>query len=512
MNLEVFKVFAESNIWSALWVEIALVLLALGLLVLELVLPANAKRTIPSVAIAGQIILLVLASIQLIQMPDDCSGMYFSQMILQTPQSAIMRIFFLLGGIFVSYLGTVYLARRELPKMEFFHIVLVVTAAFMILVQSHHFVVFFVALETLTIGFYVLVAYCRTSSASLEAGLKFLILGGFSSAMLLFGIVLLYGVAGNPLLPGYSTDSMNFSNLATFITQNPTNPLVLGGAVLVLVGMAFKIGVVPFQIWVPDVYQGAPTPVTAFLAVCSKAAGFIVIINLLNGPFLGLSDVFIPLLAVVAGLTILFGNIAPLSQRNVKRVMGLSGVAHAGYLLAGVVAILCGSAIAHGAIIFYLFTYLLGSFAVFAVMAHVSQKEDEIQEIDHYENFAKHNPFLALALVCGLGSLAGIPPLAGFIGKLILFIAIFKAGLYTLLGIAILGVVISIYYYFGWIREAFFHIYAIGERGTTDDREQLVDVLKPTPMHALAIGVLVTGILVLGFYQGGLIDRLFYML
>jgi NADH-quinone oxidoreductase subunit N len=195
--------------------------------------------------------------------------------------------------------------------------------------------------------------------------------------------------------------------------------------------------------------------VTAYLAVASKAAGFIVLMQLLRGPFVGMSDFLVPILSVIAAATILFGNIAAVTQRNVKRLMGLSGVAHAGYLLVGVIASLSIPWAVY-AVIFYLVTYLLASFAVFGVMALVAGSEDAFQEMDQYENFARKHPFLGGVLACGLGSLAGIPPLGGFIGKLFLFVAAFQAGLFGLLGISILGVVISIYYYFGWIRESYF--------------------------------------------------------
>jgi NADH-quinone oxidoreductase subunit N len=209
---------------------------------------------------------------------------------------------------------------------------------------------------------------------------------------------------------------------------------------------------------VPDVYQGAPTPVTAFLAVASKAAGFVVLMTLCTnaGPFVALTDFLVPVLSVIAAASILFGNVAAVTQKNVKRLMGLSGVAHAGYLLVGVIAAMRGVDWAVYAVIFYLITYLLASFSVFGVMALVANTEDAFQELDQYDNFARKRPFLGGVLTFGLGSLAGIPPLGGFIGKLFLFVAAYEAGLYELLGLSVLGVVISIYYYFGWIRECYF--------------------------------------------------------
>jgi NADH-quinone oxidoreductase subunit N len=383
------------------------------------------------------------------------SGALFGGLIQQTDTVQWMRGFFVLSALFVTYLGQIYLSKHTLARTEFYHLVLIVAAGMMLLVQSSHFVMLFVALETVTVAFYVLVAYGRTSSLSLEAGLKYLILGAMSSAILLFGIVLLYGVAGNPGLEGATGDGLNFTQLQAFIELNAANLLVQLGALLVLAGIFFKIGAVPFQIWVPDVYQGAPTPVTAYLAVASKAAGFSVLLVLVNGPFVALRDLLIPVLSVIAGVTILFGNIAATCQRNVKRLMGLSGIAHAGYLLVGVVASLT-IPWAYEAVLFYLFAYLVASFAVFGVMSVAAGKVDANQELDDYRSFARAQPFLGGVLAVGVGSLAGIPPLGGFIGKLFLFVAAFQAGLYGLLGVAILGVVISIYYYFSWVREAFF--------------------------------------------------------
>jgi NADH-quinone oxidoreductase subunit N len=446
--------YTATNNWGAILPEILLALLALGLLAAEVILPKGKHAMIGRLSIIGQVGILAM-----LLLPNACSEWIgttnFSGMIALTDVGQLMRGFFLVCSILVTYLGGVYLSKQKLPKTEFFHLVLVIAAASMLLVQSVNFVMLFVALEAVTVAFYVLVAYCRTSSLSLEAGLKYLILGALSSSILLFGIVLLYGVAGNPELVGASRDSLNFTALGNFISFNAENPLVLGGALMVISGICFKIGAVPFQIWVPDVYQGAPTPVTAYLAIGSKAAGFMVLLNLVTGPFADIAYFLKPVLTVVAVVTILFGNIAAVSQKNVKRMMGLSGIAHAGYLLVGVIAAMTVDWAVY-AVIFYLVTYLLASFAVFAVMAHLSGADDADQALSHYTNLARKHPFLGGVLAVGLGSLAGIPPLGGFIGKLFLFVAAYEAGLYGLLGVSIIGVVISIYYYFGWIRECYF--------------------------------------------------------
>ncbi|MGB0334802.1 MAG: NADH-quinone oxidoreductase subunit N [Opitutales bacterium] len=492
---EFLRGYTATNEWAAILPEILLAVLALGLLGAEMILPRDKSSLIPRLAIWGQVLVLVVA---FAATPGGCSfgeREYFSGMILQNDISQFMRGFFLVSSILVCYLGQIYLSKQHLPKTEFYSLVLIIAAAMMLLVQSHNFVMLFVALETVTVAFYVLVAYCRTSRFSLEGGLKYLILGALSSSILLFGIVLLYGVAGNPEVLGSSRDSLDYAELTNFIILNADNMIVKIGALLVLAGICFKIGAVPFQIWVPDVYQGAPTPVTAYLAVASKAAGFIVLLQLLRGPFSGLSELLVPVLSVIAAATILFGNVAAVTQRNVKRLMGLSGVAHAGYLLVGVIASIYVDWAVY-AVIFYLATYLLASFAVFGVMSIVSGSEDAHQELGQYVNFARQRPFLGGVLACGLGSLAGIPPLGGFIGKLFLFVAAFQAGLYGLLAISVLGVVISIYYYFGWVREAYF---------ATPGNEVLPETLGASnPSDRFLLGSLVVVTVVLGIIPAAL--------
>ncbi|HTJ77425.1 MAG TPA: NADH-quinone oxidoreductase subunit N [Rariglobus sp.] len=500
-HLDLLKAAAESNHWMAIFPELMLGCLALLLLALEVILPKKEHGVIPAVAIVGQFgVLLGL----LLNFHTGYEGQdTFGGLLHHSENGQFMRAFFLLASILVCILGTIALAKQKMPRIEFFNIVMVVSGAMMLLAQSNNFILLFVALETVTVGFYILVSYFRTNPLSLEAGLKYLITGALSSGLLLFGIVLLYGVAGNPTLPGSSADSMNFTALHTFLAANPGNFLASVGIVLVLSGVAFKIGAVPFQIWIPDVYQGAPTPVTAFLAVASKAAGFSILLILLNvfQPYVHLTTT---VLSIMAAATILFGNLAALTQHNVKRLIGLSGVSHAGYLMIGAVAasVLPGalSSQAVGAIYFYLFAYLLASFAVFGVMTHLAGSDDADQELEHYADLGKTHPFLGAVLAIGLGSLAGIPPLAGFMGKLMIFVAAFKAGLHGLLLVAIIGVVISIYYYFGWIKAAFFETWrAPLLEGETDPRP------GRTPV-SFAAGVMLASLalatVVLGFYQG----------
>jgi NADH-quinone oxidoreductase subunit N len=499
MEFEFFRSLAESNRWGMIMPEILVGGLALLLLLTDLLLKPAQKFLIPRIAMGGLALIILFTVLVAATSGNFRAG--FGGLILQNGLTDWMRIFFLLASLVVCHLASIFFGRRRhLPAPEFYHIVLVITGALMLLVQSNHFVLLFVTLETVTLGFYILVAYSNDRMPSLEAGLKYLILGALSSAILLFGIVLLYGIAGNPNLAGHTGDSMNFTLLGNFIAQNSEHPLVLVGAVFVIAGLAFKIGAVPFQIWVPDVYQGAPSPVTAFLATASKAAGFFLLIVLVTGPFSALAGFLIPLLTVIAILTILFGNISALSQRNVKRLLGLSGVAHAGYLLVGVIAAFTVDWAVY-AVLFYLFVYYLASAVAFGVVNHVSIDDDADQTLSDYSDLARHQPFLAGVLAVSLGSLAGIPPLGGFIAKVFLFVAAFQAGLFLLLGVSVLGVVISIYYYFGWIREVYF---------TQSRPVQIEFVPRATQLPALsgsqkfALGLLTALTIILGFYVGGI--------
>jgi NADH-quinone oxidoreductase subunit N len=488
-----YLAYGHGNDWASLWPELSLGCLALLLLALESALPRHARGRIPAVSIVGQLGILAV----LLGRLDIPVTPAFNGLLILSTWGQVMRVFFLLTSLFVSILAYPGLHRRRVPLVEFHHIVLVVAAAMMLLVESRNFVMLFVALETVTVGLYILVSYYRSSAASLEAGLKYLVMGSLSSALLLFGIALLYGVAGSHGLAGRTDDAMEYAGLRNFLDANPHNFLAAAGIALVLSGVAFKIGAVPFQIWIPDVYQGAPTPVTAFLAVGSKAAGFIVLLVLVTEVFPSYEWLVRPVLTLMAAATLLFGNLAALKQRNVKRLIGLSGVSHAGFILLAVVSSCAGGAV--GAVYFYLFAYLIGSFAVFGVMTVLAGPDDSSQELADYAGLAKESPFLAGVLACGLGSLAGIPPFAGFIGKLYVFVAAFNAGHYGLLAVAVAGVVISIYYYFGWIRAAYFSDEAAVSQETAERVRS-----GPGFVLGITLALLVAASLLLGFCQGPL--------
>ena len=499
MSPELLKTIADTNEWWAIGPELILGCAALGLLVLEIVSPKEQHRFIPYVAMLALAVVLVAVALNFKNTSD--SEVLFGGLIKLSPLGQIARVFFLLSSLLVCFIATICLPRTRMPRVEFYHIVLVVTAALMLLAQSDHFVMFFVSLETVTIGFYILVSYFRDNALTLEAGLKYLVLGALSSAIMLFGIVLIYGAVGRVVIDGVVHTGFEYSIVQSFLAENHDNFLAVAGALLVVGGVAFKIGAFPFQIWIPDVYQGAPTPVTAFLAVSSKAAGFAVLLILVRNVFSPLAYVLTPALSLLAAATIIVGNLSALSQRNAKRLMGLSGVSHAGYLLIGVVAAQTVPAAVTG-IWFYLFTYLLASMTVFGVMAYMAGADDTLQELDHYDKLAKERPLLGAVLAVGIGSLAGIPPLAGFMGKLLIFVAAFQAHLYGLLAVAVGGVVVSIYYYFGWIKAAYFESWSPNPGAATSGRPFPAE---PSRVGSLVLGTLALATVVIGFYQEPLI-------
>jgi NADH-quinone oxidoreductase subunit N len=493
MTTEMLQAAAASNQWWAIGPEMILAGSALALLAAEIVLPRKEHRLIPWLALMAQA--AVLVGLVLNFHTSWLNEATFNGLLLHTMQGQIGRVFFTVAAMLVTFLGLVCLPRSKMPRVEFFALVQVITAAMMLLGQSNHFVLFFVALETVTIGFYILVSYYRDNALTLEAGLKYLVTGALSSSILLFGIVLLYGAVGRS---SAGLTGFDFGAVRLFLQENPDNFLGVVGALLLLSGVAFKIGAFPFQVWVPDVYQGAPTPVTAFLAVSSKAAGFAVLLVLARTVFAPIQWIMLPVISAMAAATILFGNLAALSQRHPKRLMGLSGVSHAGFLLMGVAASFM-QPWAASAVWFYLFTYLLASMAVFGVMAHVVGENDADMDLDRYDRLSRDQPLLAGVLAVGVGSLAGIPPLAGFIGKLLVFIAAFQAGLHWLLAVAIVGVVVSIFYYFGWIKAAFFETWRLDHEQPPAQPRQPV-----APLSAVVLVTLALATVALGLFQSPL--------
>jgi NADH-quinone oxidoreductase subunit N len=374
---------------------------------------------------------------------DAPTGTAFKGAFIQDSLAIFFKRFFLVAAILVLFLTSEFSEKISASVSEFYALVVFALAGMLFAASSNDFAMLFVSIELITVTFYVLVSYQRRKLSSLEAGVKYLIIGALSSAFMVFGIALIWGTTGQ----------MNFTELAAVVPQYLTNKIFLAGVLFLLTGLGFKISAVPFQIWAPDVYQGAPTPTTAFLAVGSKAAGFVLLLRVLFTALPDLAHHWSNFLIIISALTILYGNLCALPQRNLKRLLGYSSISHAGYLLLGVAAL---SASGQSAVMYYLAGYLFTIVAAFTVISLVMQNLDD-EDVSALAGVNQRSPLLATTMTFAMVSLAGLPPLAGFFGKFLLLKAVLAEGptnygYYYLAFIALAGIIISFYYYFGVIR------------------------------------------------------------
>jgi NADH-quinone oxidoreductase subunit N len=462
------------------WLVLAL---GLALLLADLWWPQSAKRQLGYVAALG-IAAILIYSLIFARAPDD-PQFAFHGMYAFDALALFFKRFFLVSALLVLLMSIEYADTLGAGVGEYYSLILFALLGMMFAASANDFALLFVSLELITVTFYVLTSFQRNRVTSLEAGVKYLIIGALSTAFTVFGIALVSGISGK----------LNFGELALVAGQFSTNRIFLFGLLLVLVGLGFKIAAFPFQIWAPDVYQGAPSPTTAFLAVGSKAAGFALLLRVL---FSAVPDVTVEwknLLITISAITILYGNLCAIPQRNVKRLMGYSSIAHAGYMLLGVAAL---SSAGQSAILYYLSGYLftvLGAFTVIClVMRHV-----ESEDISALAALNQRSPLLAATMTLAMVSLAGIPPLAGFFGKFLLLKSVIaqgatQPGYYCLAFTAIAGVVISLYYYFGIVRAIYW----------SPDAADLSPI-RPSWPARLSIYGCVLGMFVLGILPGGLV-------
>ena len=360
---------------------------------------------------------------------------------------------------------------------EFFALPVFTCAGLMWMASAIDFVMIFVSLELVTMSFYVLVAFMRRNAASLEAGVKYLILSALSTGFLVYGITWIFGVTGETNLARVSAALANPA-----IETGPA----LFGMLLILVALGFKIAAVPFQIWVPDVYQGAPTPVTAFLSVGSKAAGFVVLLRVLQ-PFLVMPRMERVLVLVALG-TLIYGNLAALPQTNLKRLLAYSSIAHAGYLLVGIVCL------AGEAVVYYLVAYLLMTVLSFAVLVVVAKQTGD--NIEDFNGLAKRSPFLAFAMLIAMASLAGLPFTAGFLGKFYIFNAAIAHHQTTLIVVGVITVACGFYYYFKVVRAMYWE---------APNGDAAVPI---SGLSRIAMTAMIAAIVFFGIYPGPIVNAL----
>src|SRR6184192_4021457 len=463
--------------------EIAVLVLGMAMLLAEAFATKIDKRVLAFVAIAGLALVLV-ASFFVAPRASPSQATGFWSFYTADRLSMFFKQFSLLTTIFVLILMIDYapVVRSSFPGGtlqaglgEFFALPIFTCVGLMYLVSAIDFVFIFVSLELVTISFYVLVSFTRRNPITLEAGVKYLVLSALSTAFLVYGIAWIFGVTGQT----------NLHRVAEALANPATDRgAALLGMVFVLVALGFKIAAVPFQIWVPDVYQGAPTPVTAYLSVGSKAAGFVVLLRVLL-PFLTLPQTQL-LIVLVALLTLIYGNLAALPQANLKRLLAYSSIAHAGYLLIGVV---CFDV---RAVTFYLVAYLLMTLLSFAVLIIVAQQTGD--EISDFDGLAKRSPFLAFAMLVGMVSLAGVPFTAGFLGKFYIFYAAVLQRQIALIVVGVITVGCGFYYYLKVVRAMYW------QSGVNTDK------ISVNGLSRIAISALIIATIWFGIYPQPILD------
>jgi NADH-quinone oxidoreductase subunit N len=420
-------------------------------------------------------------------MLQPLDGTFFHGMYRFDAFALYFKRLFLLALAFVLVMAAEFSPRIESGMAEFYALLMFCATGMLLIASVNDFVLLFVALELVTITFYILASYLRRQVTSLEAGTKYLILGALSSGFTVYGIAYIFGTTG-------TTNFDTLSSQLSAISGQSTMAFTFG-MLLVLTGLGFKIASVPFQIWAPDVYQGAPTPVTAFLAVGSKAAGFALLLRVLYAGLLPVSGVWATLLLVLSAATLLYGNLGAIPQRNIKRLLGYSSIGHAGYMLMGIAAV---NALGVGAVLFYLGQYAFTNLCAFlAIVAATAATGSD--KISSFSGLGKRSPILGLALFLSMMSLAGVPPLSGFFGKFQLFAAVIERArydwhYYVLAGIGAVAVVISLYFYLG-----------IGRAIYLQEAEDPTPI-PVSPAMRLALYACMLAMIGIGIFQRPLVD------
>ncbi len=398
--------------------------------------------------------------------------------------------------LILASVGLVILASHEyIGKFrnyvgEYFSLILLSTIGMMVLVSSVELITLYIALELSALPLVALSAFLGDSKSS-EAGLKFLLLAALSSAVLLYGLVLIFGVTGTTHLELISSQIVQGSG-------GEGSPIFLLGVTLLIAGFGFKIATVPFQMWVPDVYEGSPTPITAFLSVASKAAGFAVIIRVFYGGLPSLALDWAVLFGILSAISMTIGNLVAISQVNIKRMLAYSTIAHAGYMMIGLATAASSTSAAEmisgpSAILFYLGGYALTNLAAFAAIIAVTNRTGD-ESIQGFLGIGRRAPFEAFVLAVSLISLTGIPPTVGFMAKLFIFSSAVNAGLIWLVALGLINSVISAYYYLRIVRSMY--------SSSSDDQVSLAAAF-PT---RLALAVTAVGILLIGIWPQGLMS------
>lgn len=425
--------------------ELAACGLALAVLGVDLIWPRLGGRRLGVGTAVGAAVILFLTLVR-----RDVTGTTLGGLYIADTYAVYFRFVFLIAAALVALLSAEFVEREVRRPGEYYSLLLFSTTGFMIMAGAGDLLTLYLGLELGTISLYPLAGYLKRQARSGEAGLKFMIIGAVSSATLLYGISLVYGAIGTTAFAGLREGIGGASWQLGRGLLLPEAPLALGIA-FIIAGFSFKMVAVPFHMWAPDVYHGAPTPITAYLSVASKSAGFAVVGRVFLGPLLAASPQWALVLAGLSFASMFYGNVVAIPQSNIKRMLAYSGIAQAGYILVGLAAV---SNFGAASALFYLLQYTftnIGAFIVVTVVAQATGRED----IPAYSGLSRRSPALGFALLLLLLSLGGIPPLAGFWAKLYVFAAGIQQGLWWLVMLGVLTTVVSLYYYLMVIKQVY---------------------------------------------------------
>jgi NADH-quinone oxidoreductase subunit N len=407
------------------------------------------------------------------------SGTAFSGMLVVDSYAQVLGLVAIGAGLLTVLTSINYLRDRGLARNEYYVLLLFSVSGMVMMAAAHNLIIVFIALELLSIPLYVLAGFARPDTASEEAALKYFLLGAFASGFLLFGIAMMYGALG-------TTD---LAQITARVSSVGASPMLLFGAALILVGLGFKVAVVPFHMWTPDVYEGAPTPVTGFMSVGAKAAGFAALLRVFVYALGSIQADWVMLVSIIAAATMILGSIVAIAQTNLKRMLAYSSIASAGYILVGVAA---GNQTGVYGTLFYLVAYLFTNLGAFAVLTAMARQSGEDQSYQTYRGLYQRSPGLAVLMMIFMLSLAGIPLTGGFIGKYLLFYSAVEAGLGVLAIVAVVTSVIAAFFYLRVIVDMFM-------REPEPGRD--VQPVNYRPLN-FAVGLAAVGVLVLGIVPG----------
>ncbi len=460
----------DSTMVLAILPEILLLVLAAVVITYDMLWSRERGRDLGWLTAGGLVVIVVIA-LAFARPGPLAPRLIWGGMLREDWLGFVFKILFLAGAAITALFA---IDVEGLQRGEFYLLLLVSTLGMSLMATAADLIMLYLAIETTSIPLYILAGFFIRSSESTEAGFKYLLFGALTSTVMLYGFSLLYGFTGETSL----------YRLAGLLQTGQLNSMVIVGTILlILVGFGFKISVVPFHFWAPDVYHGAPTPVAGFLSTASKAAGFAVLLRVLLVSFPAAIPQWGAVLAAIATATMTLGNVIALAQKNIKRLLAYSSIAHAGFMLIGVVAV---SPRGLTATVFYLFAYLLTNLAAFGIVA-AFWRVAGTDEISAYAGLSRRSPGLALAMLVAFLSLAGMPPFGGFVAKVWVFAAAVDAGLIWLAIVGILNTIIGLYYYLVVLKVVYLY------RSEEDD--------KPIPItgpYAIALTVLTAGIFLIG--------------